>query len=429
MTAVQSGLLFRGVRVIDGTGRPAVTNQNVLVHGERIQAVGPAASRPSEGVEIVEGAGCTLLPGLINMHAHLCMSGAPGRRGLADESVETQLLRAARNAQVSLASGATTVRDLGGTGRLTQTLRDAVAQGLIVGPRIITCGRVITTTAGHGWPHGYHADTADELKKVARTLVEERVDVLKVMASGGGGTPGSNVAAPQYSVDELRVLVAEARRLGKPVATHAIGTESIRNAVLAGIDTIEHCGWMAMDGGLEFDESLIERMLAQGTTVVPTVTVWYRAAYDDLKDMSEDRKRMRAVREERTAAWTKMHAAGVRFATGPDTGIHDTYFDNLAWELELMVEHMGVSPLDAIAAATHHSAVGLRLEHEIGTVTPGKIADLLLVEGDPATEIGALRRVRLVVRAGRPVATPGALMVPRDTDPSRLRQQLMQVHS
>src|SRR5579864_3868255 len=423
MTTAQSTLLFRGVRVIDGTGHP------VVVHGERIQAVGPTAAPPPEGVKVVEGAGCTLLPGLINMHAHLCMSGAPGQRGLAHESVETQLLRAARNAQVSLTSGATTVRDLGGTGRLTQTVRDAVTEGLIIGPRIITCGRVITTTAGHGWPHGYRADTADELKKVARTLVEERVDVLKVMASGGGGTPGSNVAAPQYSADELRVLVAEARRLGKPIATHAIGTASIRNAVLAGIDTIEHCGWMGMDGGLEFDESLIERMLAQGTTVVPTITVWYRAAYDDVKNMSEDRKRMRSVREERTAAWAKIHAAGVRFATGPDTGIHDTYFDNLAWELELMVEHMGVSPLDAIAAATHHSAVALRLEHEIGTIAPGKIADLLLVEGDPATEIGALRRVRLVVRAGRPVATPGALMVPLDGDASRLRQDLMQVHN
>ena len=427
MTAPQPALLFHDVRVIDGTGRPAGAKQDVLVRGERIETVGPAAARAPAGVDVVNGAGCTLLPGLINMHAHLCMSGLPGRRGPAPESVETQVLRAARNAQVSLASGATTIRDLGGTGRVVQTVRDAVAQGLIVGPRIIACGRVITTTAGHGWPHGYRADTSDEIRKVARTLVEERVDVLKVIASGGGGTPGSNVNAPQYTADELKVLMAEARRLGKPVAAHAIGTASIRNAVDAGIDTIEHCGWMSMDGGFEFDESLTERMLAQGTTVVPTITVWYRAAYDDFKDMSEDRRRMRAVREQRTAAWANMHAAGVRFATGPDTGIHDTYFDNLAWELELMVAHMGVSPLDAIAAATHHGAVALRLEHEIGTVAPGKIADLLLVEGDPAAEISDVRRVKAVVRAGQRVATHGALAVPRDADPSRLKQQLLRV--
>jgi len=427
MTPAQTGLLFHGVRVIDGTGRAAVANQDVLVHGERIQAVGPAAPHALDDVEVIEASGCTLLPGLINMHAHLCSSGAPGRRELPPEPVDVQLLRAARNAQVSLASGATTVRDLGGTDRITQTVRDAVAQGLIVGPRIISCGRCITTTAGHGWHHGLRADTADELKKAARTLVEERVDVLKVMASGGGGTPGSNVAAAQYSADELRVLVAEARRLGRPTAAHAIGTAGIRNAVLAGIDSIEHCGWMGLDGGLEVDESVIELMRTQGTTVVPTITVWYRANYDDFRNMSEDRKRMRAVREERSAAWAKMYAAGVRFATGPDTGIPDTYWDNLAWELELMVEHMGVSPLNAIAAATHHSAVGLRLEHEIGTVAPGKIADLLLVDGDPGTEIGALRRVRLVVRAGRPVAKLGAITVSMDASAPAL-QQLMPAH-
>jgi imidazolonepropionase-like amidohydrolase len=343
------------------------------------------------------------------MHAHLCMSGAPGRRGLAHEPTEVQLLRAAQNAQVSLASGVTTIRDLGGTGCITQIVRDAIAQGIIVGPRIVSCGRLITTTAGHGWSHGLRADTAEEMKKAARILVEERADVLKVAASGGGGTPGSNVAAPQYSADELSALVAEARRLGKRTAAHAIGTVSIRNAVVAGIDTIEHCGWMGMDGRLEVDESTIGLMLKQGTTVVPTVTVWYRSAYDNFDNMSEDRKRMRAVREERTAVWTRMHAAGIRFATGPDTGVDDTYWDNLAWELELMVERMKISALDAIAAATRNSAEGLGLEHEIGTVQSGKVADLLLVEGDPAADITVLRRIKLVLRAGKPLVRRGAL--------------------
>ena len=210
MTPAQPGLLFRGVRVIDGTGHPPVTNQDVLVRGERIEMVGPAARLPRPALRWWRPRAAPCCPASSTCTPTCATAARPTGEVLPPEPAEVQLLRAARNAQVSLASGVTTVRDLGGTDRLTQILRDAVAQGIMVGPRIISCGRLITTTAGHGWHHGLRADTADELRKAARTLVEERVDVLKVMASGGGGTPGSNVAAAQYSVDELRVLVAEA---------------------------------------------------------------------------------------------------------------------------------------------------------------------------------------------------------------------------
>jgi imidazolonepropionase-like amidohydrolase len=412
MPTAPTGFFINNATVIDGTGRPPLPHHDVLIAADRIAAVGPVGSFSAGAAQGIEASGITVLPGLINMHAHVCMSGEPrrvrpegsSRSGLSAEPVEIQLLRAVRNAHVSLASGVTTIRDLGGTGRLTQTLRDAIAQGIIVGPRLVSSGRIITTTAGHGWSHGRRADNADELRKAARLSVEEGVDVLKVAASGGGGTPGSNVAAAQYSAGELRVLVDEGRRLGKRVAAHAIGTQAIRNCVEAGIDTIEHCGWMGLDGSLDVDEVAIGSMLEHGTMVVPTLTVWYRAAYDRFDDMSEDRKRMRAVRDERAAAWERMHRAGVRFATGPDTGIHDTYWDNFVWELELMVEQMHVSPMDAIVAATANGARGLGMDDELGTIAPGKLADLLLVHGDPATDIRALRRVERVFRAGRPVA-------------------------
>lgn len=407
----QHSILIRGATVIDGTGRRPAPGQAVLVHGDRIAAIGPAASAAAGGAEMIEAAGLTLLPGLINMHAHLTHSGHPRRRHLPEEPDDVQVLRAARNALASLVSGVTTVRDVGCKGTLCQVVRDAVACGMLVGPRIVTSGRMITTSAGHGWRTGLRADTAGDLKKAVRTLVEEGADLIKVAASGGGGTPGSNVGAAQYTADELKVVVGEARRLGKRVAAHAIATDSIRNAVLAGIDTIEHCGWMDSDGRLTVDQDVVARMLAQGTTIVPTCTVWWRAAYDDFSDMSEDRKKMRAVREERARAWSAMHRAGIRFAAGPDTGIPDTYWDNFAWEVELFVEKVGLTPMEAIVAATRSAATALGLEDEIGTVELGKVADLLLVEGDPLTDIGALRRVNRVFRAGRPVVERGRLLV------------------
>ncbi|MGH2374697.1 MAG: amidohydrolase family protein, partial [bacterium] len=259
--------LIRGVTVIDGTGRAPASDQAVILKDDRIVAVGPATSLAASDAEVIDGRGQTLLPGLINMHAHLCHSGAPGSRNLPREPDDVQLLRAARNAMVSLACGVTTVRDVGCTGRIGQTVRDAFARGVLIGPRIVSCGRIITTSARHGWKTGLRADNAEEMKKAVRTAVEDGVDAIKIAASGGGGTPGSNVGAAQYSVDELRVAVDEARRFGKRVAVHAIATDSIRNAVQAGVDTIEHCGWMGPDGRLEVLDDVISAMLSQGITV------------------------------------------------------------------------------------------------------------------------------------------------------------------
>src|SRR5262249_23567590 len=147
------------------------------------------------------------------------------------------------------------------------------------------------------------------------------------IATGGGGTVGSNVRAPQYTTEELRTVVDEAHRLARLVTVHAIGTEGIRRAVAAGVGGVEHCGWVGMTGGLEYDEATVGAMVAGGVVVTPTLTVWYRKAYDDVENMSADRRAMRAVREERTALYRRMAEAGVGFAAGPDTGIHGTHFE------------------------------------------------------------------------------------------------------
>jgi imidazolonepropionase-like amidohydrolase len=372
----------------------------VLLQDGRIARVGAAETLAADvtDADVLDATGCTLIPGMFNLHAHLC---SPNQRGLP-RSPDNLPMWATRNARFCLATGQTTIRDAGCPERHSLVVRDAIEARILAGPRVVACGRGITTSAGHGWRTWLRADTADELKKAVRELVEEGVDHIKVAATGGGGTPGSNVGAAQYSADELKVLVAEARRLGKRVAAHCNGTAGTRNAVEAGVDSIEHCGWMGADGKLEFDQAVVQQMLDKGTTVVPTCSVWYRPGYEDWDSLSDDQKNMRAAREERAAAWKAMYQAGVRFATGTDT------WDPLGRELELMVDEIGLTPLQALVAATRTSAETLGIE-DVGTIEPGKQADLVLVDGDPAADIRAVRNISRVYRAGRLVAERGLL--------------------
>lgn len=388
--------IIRGVQVIDGRGGPPLQDHDVLVEDGLIASVRPRGHAAHDGAGVIEGAGTTLIPGLVNMHAHL----RGGGRG-TEESDEVALLRAAQNARLSISWGVTTLRDAGSTGRLSQTIRDAIASGLIAGPRIVSAGRIITTSAGHGWRSGIRADNVDEMRKAVRHNVEEGVDTIKIAATGGGGTPGSNVGAPQYSVEELVAAVEEAHRLGKRVLVHCNGTAGTRNAVAAGVDTIEHIGWMGADGRLDVDDGVIAGMIERGITVVPTMSVWFRPGYDNIEKLSSDQKKMRAVRLERTAVWTAMHRAGVRFATGTDT------WDSIAREIELMVSEMTLSPMESIVAATRDSAIGLGLESEIGTVETGKSADLVQLEGDPLMDITNIRRVSRVWKSGHLVVEGG----------------------
>lgn len=382
--------LIRGAQIIDGRGGPPIAGHDVLIDDERIAAIGARGTVAESGATVVDATGTTLLPGLINMHVHLRGWG----RDQPAEPEAWALLRAARNAWFTLRWGVTTVRDAGAPHMLSQTMRDAIASGLIPGPRVVSAGRIVTTSAGHGWAGGLRADDAAEMRKAIRQSVEDGVDTIKIAATGGGGTPGSNVGAAQYSAEELTVAVTEAHRLGKRVLVHCNGTEGTKNAVTAGVDTIEHIGWMGASGGLDVDDAAILGMIAKNITVVPTMSVWYRSSYDNIASLSADQKKMRAVRPERTAAWTAMFRKGVRFATGTDT------WDPLQRELELMISEMGLSPMEAIVAGTRDSAIGLGLQDEIGTLEVGKHADLLQVRGDPLSAIAALRAVERVWRRG-----------------------------
>lgn len=406
MTSKPVVVVIRNVTVIDGTGAAARPAQDVRVEDGRIVASAATGTVPIDGASLIEGAGRTLLPGLIDMHAHLATKVAPGETG------DQQLLRASQNARRALAAGVTTLRDAGSTFTLSQTVRDAIDTGLIAGPRIVSCGRMIAPTAYGRGPGRLQVDSAGEMRVAVRRLVEEGVDAIKVTVTGGGSSPGSNVGASHYSAEELDVLVHEARRLGKRVAAHAIGTAGIRLAVNAGVDTIEHCGWMSEAGGLDVDARVIEEMRTRGTTIVPTMGVWYRPGYDDVERLSTDQRKMRAVRTERTAAWRAMFRSGVRFAAGPDTWEPHLPAFALARELELMVGELGLTPLEAVVAATSAAATGLGLDNEIGSVIPGKVADLVLLEGDPLGDLSAFRRIHSVWKSGRLAVREGRVVEP-----------------
>jgi len=409
-----SVVVISGARLIDGNGGPPLLDSEVVITDGLITSVGRGRGPRPEGAQVVDATGSTLIPGLINMHVHLSaaleadrVAGhmRPSQSGWAAGTGgdERTLLRGALRAQLSLRWGVTTLRDAGGPGRLTQQIRDAINAGLLAGPRVMSSGRIITTTAGHGWPNGIRADSAQDLRKAVRQLVEEGVDTVKIAATGGG-TRNSNPAAAQYSAEELSVAVAEAHRLGKRVLAHCNGTAGIRNAVAAGVDTLEHLGWLGTDGRLEIDRDVVAQIAAKDLTAVPTLSVAFRPSQDDSANLPPLHRQQRQIRPERTRELAAMSRMGIRFATGTDT------WDPLSRELDLMVSELGMTPLAAITAATRSGAEGLGLQAEIGTIEPGKIADLVQVPGDPATDLRALRSVTRVWRSGRLLVENGQVL-------------------
>ncbi|HEY6481400.1 MAG TPA: amidohydrolase family protein [Streptosporangiaceae bacterium] len=388
---------FRRVTVVDGTGAPPVPDQWVLVENGRIAALGPepAADGTSPRLTDIDAPGCTLLPGLINCHVHLCHDGPPDLvRQLHDDKVPLATLRAVRNLVLALQSGVTTVRDCGATDGIAIALAQAVADGGIVGPRILAAGRVITMTGGHGHFMGLESDGADAVRRSVRTEMKGGAHFIKAMATGGVLTPGVEADHSGLSHEELLAVARTAHESGRRTATHAIGGTGIKNALRAGIDSIEH--------GFHLDDEALELAVDQGTFLVPTLV-----AIESILDHAEDGVMpdfvVRKARREAGAhheAFARAVAAGVNIAAGTDAGTPFNLHSDLPRELALMVR-LGMSPGRAIAAATSQAAANLGVRDSVGTVEAGKVADLLLVDGDPTADIGALTQVAAVMRAGR----------------------------
>lgn len=392
-----SPLLFRDVLLIDGTGRQPVAEVDVLVIEGRIAQIGRDLPRPI-GVQTVEGPGLTLLPALIDCHVHLTLSADP-RETLAEALPEAVVAwRTANHARSTLYAGITTVRDLGGRGHVNIQIARAIEEGLVEGPRVFAAGRWICMTGGHGWEIGREADGADEVRKAVREQVKAGAHVIKFMATGGVLTR-TDPRSAQLSMEEMRAGVEEAHKAGRRVAAHAHSAQGVKNALLAGVDTIEH-GTLMDDAALAL---LIERKAFYVPTLAPLANILAVGPESGVPEWV--REKGQAVVESHKRNFQAALRGGVQIATGTDAGDPLTYHGANAQELRLMVE-WGMTPMQAIIAATCTGADLLGLLDELGTVEVGKRADLLLVHGNPLDDIAVLERrqdILLVLKDGNVV--------------------------
>jgi imidazolonepropionase-like amidohydrolase len=397
--------------LVDGTGSAPRRGVQIYVRDGRIVEVAPSGDVPSTA-HVLDFSNQAAVPGLIDCHVHLSFSaGVDPLADLLAEDDAALLLHAASNARTALAAGITTVRDLGDRSGVVRALRDGIARGIVPGPRIVTAGSPITITGGHCHFLGLEADSKADVRRVARRQIRDGVNCLKIMASGGRMTPGTNPKLPQYSVGQLRAAVDEARRAGLTIAAHALSARSIRRAAKAGVDTIEHCNWLDQEEGLAFDESTAELMAENGVAFDPTLTPVQSFVNFEPELLSDVQKAAIAIRVELVEVFRRMLGLGVKMVAGTDAGTRRSTLDRLPGELELYVTQLGLTPVAAIATATGGAAEALGLRAEVGTVQPGRQADLTVVEGDPSTEIGVLKRARAVIQSGRLVAEHGRLLV------------------
>jgi imidazolonepropionase-like amidohydrolase len=402
--------------LIDGRGGPPLQRAALLLEGSTIRAVGTAEEvRAPDGatVETLEYPNATVLPGLIDTHTHLNGFG-DGRLGdeLAESPDELLLLQAARNARVHLETGVTTLRDCGSKHGTAFQLRRAIAMGIMPGPRLYLCGRPVTITGGHMWYFGQEADGPDGVRRAVRQLVKEGADFIKIVATGGS-TRTSYPARPAYTPDELRAIVDEAHKFGKPTAAHCSSTQGVIDAVEAGVDTIIHCVFLEPDGTTPFRPEVAERLAARNAWVDFTIAQsWVRILSLDARAQrgealtapeAAERERLARAREGRADHFRRLLAMGVRMVSGSDSSWGHYPIGGFQYEVIGHAE-WGMSAMDALLTGTRNGAQCLGLEDRIGTLEPGKRADVLVVEGDPLRDIRALLDVREVFQAGSRVA-------------------------
>jgi imidazolonepropionase-like amidohydrolase len=391
--------VIRSQRLIDGTGRPPIEPAAVLVDGERIVAVGRAQdTQIPAGVEVIDLGDDTLLPGLIDAHGHLVLTHDDPRTTLeqVQDPEPIKYLRAVQHMRRKLLNGITTMRDMSEHNFMDAYMRQGIERAYVPGPRLITAGKGIRTSHGHG-VMGTPCDGVDAVRAAVRDNLRMGAEFIKIYITNGlfrvyasQGVPHAHARTIPYymSEQEIRAAVDEAGRLGRPVAAHAMGGEGLNLGLESGISTVEH-GWF-------LDEKNVELMVKYGAYLVGTVGLL--AMPSKLTDPEEQRRREANIRQiqavVRECQWRAVEA-GVRYVLGSDdAGI------GLMAEVRMLTE-FGMAPMDLILAGTKHAAEACRWGDRIGTLETGKLADVISVRGNPLQSVEVLGRVHLVMKAGR----------------------------
>jgi imidazolonepropionase-like amidohydrolase len=396
--------------LIDGTGADPVRGATIVIEDERIKAAGSGIEVP-HGAEVIDAGGRTVMPGLIDSHVHF-MSRPSSMQERALTPPSLNLMYAAKQARDTLDAGVTTVRDAGGSPR---GLKMAVEQGLVPGPRMRIAVGALSQTGGHGdslMPAGFRArqlssegpewpetvvDGPEEVRKATRALLRAGADFIKLHATGGVMSPSDEPSHTQFSVEEITVMVKTAGAAGKTCMAHAQGTPGIKNAVLAGVESIEHGIWL--------DDEVMAEMKRRGTFLVPTLVapLWVlrREERQPGSVLPQSVRKTHEVIGDHKKSFGKAVEAGVKIAMGTDSGVGDHGFN--AEELELMVAG-GMTPMQAIVASTKTASECVHMSNEVGTLEPGKFADLLVVDGDPLAGIAILQKkecLSLIMKGGK----------------------------
>ena len=374
-------------------------NVTVTIKGDRIASVAAGGAAP-KGAHVIELPNATLLPGLIDAHTHLTFDPNFGYQELGI-SIPKEALIGAKNARITLEAGFTTVRNVGARGYTDIALRDAINEGMVPGPRMLASGPPLSITGGHCdqnlLPYEWHAtsdgaaDGVEAVQHKVREIIKYGADVIKVCATGGVLSKGDDPQASQYTLEEMKAIVADAHRLGRKVAAHAHGAQGIAWAAEAGVDSIEH--------GSYIDDNAIKIMKEHGTYLVPTqyLADWMRENAVKIGLPAMYAEKMKTVTAAMRQNVGKAIRAGVKIALGTDAAVYPHGLN--AHEFEVYVK-LGMTPLQSIQTGTVNAADLLGWSDRIGSVEQGKFADMIAVEGDPTKDITLLQRPVFVMKGG-----------------------------
>jgi imidazolonepropionase-like amidohydrolase len=395
-TNVPAPVVLRAPHLLDGTGAAPVADAALWLDRGLVAYAGPASGLPGEAgdgrVAVLDLVGCTLLPGLVDVHVHLVASGAPDLAAGLPKGEADRTVTAVANARRQLEAGVTLVRDLGAPGAEAVAVGRAVEAGEVPGPRVIASGPAVTMTGGHIPYLGRVTDGVEAMRKVVRENAAMGAGCIKVVATGGVLTKGIGPREAAYTQAELEALVEEAHRLRLRVAAHAIGGDGVIAALRAGVDSVEH--------GMFLDEPAIDAFLATGARYTPTFSAPHGIlAGPGVPGWIKDRARPAA--EAQAASFRAAVKAGVKVVAGTDAGTPDNPHGGVAAEVAFMAEH-GLDPLAAVRAATAEAADLLGVPDR-GVLRQGARADVLAVQGDVAADVRALSRVAAVFQDGRRV--------------------------